>query len=63
MLVSSRQYCDFVSYCKEMPEGLKMFTLRIPINMEDCELLLAKIDQAGKYLNNLYDLLNEKWTK
>lgn len=63
MLVSSRQYCDFVSYCKEMPEGLKMFTLRIPINMEDCELLLSKIDKAGKYLNNLYDLLNDKWNK
>jgi hypothetical protein len=46
-----------------MPEGLQMFTLRIPINMEDCELLLSKIDKAGKYLNNLYTLLKDKWDK
>lgn len=63
MLVSSRQYCDFVSYCKEMPEGLQMFTLRIPINMEDAQTILDKVDNAGKYLNNLYNLLNDKWKK
>ena len=61
MLVAERNYCDFVSYCKDMPDGLKMFTLRIPINMTDINLLLTKIEQAGKYMNNLNTLLHNKW--
>ncbi len=63
MLISSREYCDFVSYCKDMPDELKLFTFRIPINMDDCKLLLQKIDDSGKYLNNLFDKLNSKWKK
>jgi hypothetical protein len=61
MLVAEKQYCDFVSYCSDMPDGLKMFTLRIPINMEDINLLLDKIEQAGKYMNNVNNLLQTKW--
>ena len=61
MLVTERSYCDFVSYCPDMPEGLKMFTLRIPVNMDDINLLLEKIEKAGQYMNNLNSLLHKKW--
>jgi hypothetical protein len=61
MLISEREYCDFVSYCRDMPEGLKMFTLRIPVNMADINLLLDKIEKAGEYMNDLNNLLNKKW--
>jgi exodeoxyribonuclease (lambda-induced) len=54
MLVAERTFCDFVSYCPDMPDKLKMFTLRIPIDYDDCALLLQKVESAGKYLNNLY---------
>jgi hypothetical protein len=61
MLVSSKEYCDFVSYCPDMPDNLKMFIFRIEANLDDMNLLLKKIDDAGKYLNNLYSLLDNKW--
>ena len=61
MLVTEREYCDFVSYCRDMPEDLKMFIIRIPVNIEDINLLLKKISEAGKYMNNLNSLLHNKW--
>jgi hypothetical protein len=61
MLVAGREYCDFVSYCKEMPDNLKMFTFRITANTDDMELLLKKVNEAGAYMNNLYSLLDNKW--
>lgn len=63
MLVSGREYCDFVSYCKDMPEHLKMFIFRLEANLDDMNFLLAKIEESGKYMNNLLDLLSEKWSK
>lgn len=61
MLVSEKTYCDFVSYCRDMPEHLKLFTLRIPINYEDINIILSKIEDAGKYLNNINTILQNKW--
>lgn len=61
MLVSGREYCDFVSYCKDMPDNLKMFVFRIEADLDDMNNLLKKINEAGKYLNNLYSLLEDKW--
>lgn len=63
MLVAGREYCDFVSYCRDMPEGLKMFTLRIPVNYADINLLLDKIDKAGKYMNYINTTLQNKWKR
>jgi hypothetical protein len=34
-----------------------MFIFRIEANIEDMELLLSKINQAGEYMNNLYNQL------
>jgi hypothetical protein len=61
MLVSGKEYCDFVSYCKDMPDNLKMFIFRVEANLDDMNFLLAKIEEAGKYINNLYELLEKKW--
>ena len=59
MLVAEREYCDFVSYCRDMPEGLKMFTLRIPIDMADINLLLDKLSKAGEYMNYINNKLRK----
>jgi hypothetical protein len=61
MFVANKEYCDFVSYCPDMPEGLKMFIIRLDINLENIEFLLKKIEQAGNYLNETYEKLNSKW--
>jgi hypothetical protein len=62
MIVSEREYCDFVSYCPDMPEGLKMFIIRLDRNFEDMEYLMSKIDLAGKYINETFEKLKNKWT-
>jgi hypothetical protein len=62
MIVSEREYCDFVSYCPDMPEGLKMFIIRLDRNFEDMEYLLKKIEQAGQYINETFEKLKNKWT-
>jgi len=57
MMVTESEFCDFVSYCPEIADNLKMFIFRIEANIEDMELLLSKIKQAGEYMNNLYNQL------
>ena len=61
MLVSEREYCDFVSYCPDMPEGLKMFIIKLDRNLEDMQFLLKKIEQAGEYMNDTLNQLKTKW--
>lgn len=63
MLVAGKEYCDFVSYCPDMPKELKLFVFRIEPNLDDMNMLLKKVDEAGKYLNNLYSLLETKWKR
>lgn len=62
MLVSERSYCDFVSYCPDMPDNLKLFVLRIPADLEDMQLLVNKLEISARYIDNLYKLLESKWT-
>ena len=57
MMITESEFCDFVSYCPEIADNLKMFIFRIEANIEDMELLLSKINQAGEYMNNLYKQL------
>ena len=57
MMITESEFCDFVSYCPEIADNLKMFIFRIEANIEDMQLLLSKINQAGEYMNNLYNQL------
>ena len=57
MMITESEFCDFVSYCPEIADNLKMFIFRIEANIEDMELLLSKINQAGEFMNNLYNQL------
>jgi putative phage-type endonuclease len=41
MLCCERQWCDFISYCPDMPDGLKLFIVRVERNDER----LAQIEQ------------------
>jgi hypothetical protein len=61
MLVSGREFCEFVSYCNDMPEDFKMFIFRIESNLEDMELLLEKITMSAEYMNDLVAILENKW--
>lgn len=63
MLVSDRAFCDFVSYCKDMPDGLKLFILRIPANLEDMQLLVERLDASAKFITYTHDLLLSKWKR
>jgi hypothetical protein len=57
MMITESEFCDFVSYCPEIADNLKMFIFRIEANIEDMQLLLSKINQAGEFMNNLYNQL------
>lgn len=63
MLVSDKVFCDFVSYCKDMPEQYKMFVFRIPANLEDMELLVERLDASAKFMNEMNDYLLKRWAK
>lgn len=58
MMITESEFCDFVSYCPQISDNLKMFIFRIEANIEDMQLLLSKIEQAGEYMNNLYNQLS-----
>ena len=60
MIVTESEFCDYVSYCPQIADNLKMFIFRIEANVEDMELLLSKISMAGEYINNLYNKLYER---
>jgi exodeoxyribonuclease (lambda-induced) len=57
MMITESEFCDFVSYCPDIADNLKMFIFKIEANIEDMELLLSKINQAGEFMNNLYNQL------
>lgn len=61
MLVSEMSYCDFVSYCPDMPEHLKMFIFRLPANLDDMQLIVDKLEVCSKYINDLLNELENKW--
>ena len=58
MMITESEFCDFVSYCPQIADNLKMFIFRIEANIEDMQLLLSKIEQAGEFMNNLYNQLS-----
>jgi len=60
MIVTESEFCDFVSYCPQISDNLKMFIFRIEANITDMELLLSKIQMAGDYLNNLYNKISNE---
>ena len=57
ILVSGRNYCDFASYCKEMPDDLRMFIFRIEPNLDDLELMLEKIRLGVEFMDKIEELL------
>jgi hypothetical protein len=60
MLVSNREFCDFVSYCPDMPEKHKMSILRLPANLDDMQLLVSRLDLAGKFIEEtMYEIENQ----
>lgn len=60
MIITESEFCDFVSYCPQIADNLKMFIFRIEANITDMELLLSKISMAGHYLNNLYNKISNE---
>lgn len=60
MIITESEFCDYVSYCPQIADNLKMFIFRIEANVKDMELLLSKISMAGEYINNLYNKLYER---
>jgi len=60
MIVTESEFCDFVSYCPQIADNLKMFIFRIEANITDMELLLSKVAMAGEYLNNLYNKISNE---
>ncbi len=63
MLVSEKNYCDFVSYCPDMPEKYKMFILRIDANLDDMQLLVDKLNLSAKFLNECSEYMISRWGK
>jgi len=60
MIVTESEFCDYVSYCPQIADNLKMFIFKIEANVEDMELLLSKVAMAGEYLNNLYNKISNE---
>jgi hypothetical protein len=58
MNVTGASYCDFVSYCPDMPPNMKVFHLRIDRNEEDIKFLNKKIQDSIDYMNTIIRILN-----
>lgn len=52
MFVTGAKWCDFVSYCPDMPDEYKMFRLRIERDESEIDLLGNKISEAYTFFYN-----------
>lgn len=57
ILVSGRDFCDFASYCRDMPGDLRMFIFRIEPNLDDMALMLEKIEIGVNYMTKIEEEL------
>jgi hypothetical protein len=60
MFVTGANWCDFVSYCPDMPADYKLSILRIKRSEEDIEILSHKISEAYKFFNSVINKLADK---
>ena len=60
MIVTESEFCDYVSYCPQIADNLKMFIFRLEANVADMELLLQRISMAGEYINNLFNQISNE---
>lgn len=63
MLVTDTRWCDFVSYCPDMPHEYKLFKLRIYQNVEDATMLLQKITDAKGFFDNTLNKLQNVYAR
>lgn len=63
MYVTNAEYCDFVSYCPDMPSEYKMFVLRIERKENEIELLMQKLVDANSFYNNTLDKLKNLYAR
>lgn len=61
MLVTGADWCDFVSYCPDMPHNYKMFNIRLLRNADDINLLSTKISEAYIFFNNIISKLEGRY--
>jgi hypothetical protein len=57
ILVTDAKWCDFVSYCPDMPHEYKLFVLRIERNEVDINMLADKISEGYKFFSNTLNKL------
>jgi hypothetical protein len=63
MIVTNTNWCDFVSYCPDMPHEFKLFKLRIHRNNDDAALLLQKINEAKSFFDNTINKLSSIYAR
>jgi hypothetical protein len=61
MFVTGAKWCDFVSYCPDMPHEYKMFCIRIHRSDTEIDLLSNKITEAYEFFYNVFKKLKEKY--
>lgn len=58
--VTGADFCEFVSYCPNMPENLKMFRFKIVPLEEELQFLNQKINDSIRYIQTIEDFLKKQ---
>jgi putative phage-type endonuclease len=56
MACTGRQWCDYVSFCPEMMDGLELFVKRVP---RDNEFIMKAEIEVGKFYQEVIDLITK----
>lgn len=58
LLITGREWCDFVSFDPRINSDLGLFTYRLNANHSDWDLLEIKVQKAIERRNSFYELMN-----
>lgn len=61
MWVTGRQFCDYVSYDKRLPEPMRLYIRRVPRNDKDIDKLKTEVVQFLIDLNATVELLRKRY--
>lgn len=57
LLVTGRKWCDFISYCEQMPEGKQLFVKRVYADPKYQQLIMERIEALREMIQDWKNVL------
>jgi hypothetical protein len=60
LLIGKKEWCDFISYCPEMPENKRLIVFRVERDEEELTKLKTRLDEFHGFIMEHVETLKEK---